>query len=264
MGAFECLSLLCWCPLLACTLSCVWFLLCVACRPGEDVARSHVFGFTWPLLQYLPQLISFFSFVLQNTIQVLFSDSTPPLFSFTKTHSSFAPTRCMRFLWALSLTVSSKRAWVVAPSPIAQTDASVQTPLRPTSPALTSRVMWRPFLPPACMPSRFSCVWLLATTWSVAHRAPLSMGSSRQEYWTGLPCCLTDPGIEPTSLMSPALAGGSLPPASPHPAGRHQIYVHTDWRLPPLQSQLLPDLISFNVVAVLPASQAIRLVVIFN
>ena len=40
----------------------------------------------------------------------------------------------------------------------------------------------------------------------------LSMGSSRQEYWSGLPCPppgdLPDPGIELTSLMSPALAGG--------------------------------------------------------
>ena len=37
------------------------------------------------------------------------------------------------------------------------------------------------------------------------------MGFSRQEYWSGLPCPpagdLPDPGIEPTSLMSPALAG---------------------------------------------------------
>ena len=43
-------------------------------------------------------------------------------------------------------------------------------------------------------------------------QAPLSMGFSRQEYWSGLPCPppgdLPDPGIEPTSLMSPALAGG--------------------------------------------------------
>ena len=40
--------------------------------------------------------------------------------------------------------------------------------------------------------------------------APLSMGFSRQEYWSGLSCPppgnLPDPGIKPTSLMSPALA----------------------------------------------------------
>ena len=42
--------------------------------------------------------------------------------------------------------------------------------------------------------------------------APLSMGFSRQEYWSGLPCPplgdLPDTGIEPMSLKSPALAGG--------------------------------------------------------
>ena len=40
----------------------------------------------------------------------------------------------------------------------------------------------------------------------------LSVGFSTQAYWSGLPCPppedLADPGIEPTSLMSPALAGG--------------------------------------------------------
>ena len=48
------------------------------------------------------------------------------------------------------------------------------------------------------------------TPWTVAHQAPLSMGFSRQEYWSGLPCPppgdLSDPGIEPQSLTS-ALAG---------------------------------------------------------
>ena len=49
--------------------------------------------------------------------------------------------------------------------------------------------------------------------------APLSMGFSRQEYWSGLPCPPPgdhpDPGIEPASLISLALAGGSLPLAPP-------------------------------------------------
>ena len=62
-----------------------------------------------------------------------------------------------------------------------------------------------------CMLSRFSYVRLLVTPWTVAHQAPLSMGFSRQEYWSGLPCLppgdLSDPGIELVSLMSPALAG---------------------------------------------------------
>ena len=62
-----------------------------------------------------------------------------------------------------------------------------------------------------CVLSRFSHVWLFVTTWTVAHEAPLSMGFSRKEYWNGLPCLppgdLPSPGIEPTSLMSPAWAG---------------------------------------------------------
>ena len=44
------------------------------------------------------------------------------------------------------------------------------------------------------------------------HQAPLSMGFSTQEYWSGLPCPspgeLPSPGIKPTSLTSPTLAGG--------------------------------------------------------
>ena len=54
-------------------------------------------------------------------------------------------------------------------------------------------------------------VRLLVTLWTVAHQAPLSMGISRQEQWAWvsrpLPGDLPSPGIEPTSLMSLALAG---------------------------------------------------------
>ena len=61
-----------------------------------------------------------------------------------------------------------------------------------------------------CVWSRFSGVWLLIL-WTVAHQDPLSRGFSRQEYWSGLPLPppgnLSNPGIEPLSLMSPALAG---------------------------------------------------------
>ena len=62
------------------------------------------------------------------------------------------------------------------------------------------------------MLSRFSLVQLFATPSSVAHQAPLSMAFSRPEYWSGLPFPppeeLPNPGIEPASLRSPALAGG--------------------------------------------------------
>ena len=50
-----------------------------------------------------------------------------------------------------------------------------------------------------------------ATPWTVARQVPLSMGFPKQEYWSGLPHSppgdLPDPGIEPTFLVSPALAG---------------------------------------------------------
>ena len=39
-----------------------------------------------------------------------------------------------------------------------------------------------------CSLRRFSCVQLCATLWTVAHQAPLSMGFSKQEYWSVLPC----------------------------------------------------------------------------
>ena len=61
-----------------------------------------------------------------------------------------------------------------------------------------------------CVLSRFSHIWLFVIPWTVAHQAPLSMGFSRQEYWSGLPYPppgdLPNPGIEPASLMSPTLA----------------------------------------------------------
>ena len=61
-----------------------------------------------------------------------------------------------------------------------------------------------------------SHVRLIATPWTVARQAPLSMEFSRQEYWSGLPFPslgdLPDPGIEPGS---PALQADSLPPESP-------------------------------------------------
>ena len=60
------------------------------------------------------------------------------------------------------------------------------------------------------MLSHFSCTWLFTTLWTVAHQAPLSMGFSRQEYWSRLPCPppgdLLTQGLS-THVMSPALAG---------------------------------------------------------
>ena len=63
----------------------------------------------------------------------------------------------------------------------------------------------------ACLLSRFSCVRLFATPWTVAHWAPLSMGFSRQEYWSGFLCSppgdLPHPGIKPEASCIFCLAG---------------------------------------------------------
>ena len=60
--------------------------------------------------------------------------------------------------------------------------------------------------PLTCGFTLFSHVQLCMTLWTTACKAPLSMGFSRQEYWSGLPCPspgdLPDPGIEPMSLIS--------------------------------------------------------------
>ena len=54
-----------------------------------------------------------------------------------------------------------------------------------------------------------SHVRLFATPWTVAYQAPLSVGFSRQEYWSGLPFpspgALPNPGTEPTCAVSPVL-----------------------------------------------------------
>ena len=65
------------------------------------------------------------------------------------------------------------------------------------------------------MLSCFSHVRLFATLWTIACQASLSIGFSRQEYWSGLPWPppgdLPDPGIEPASPASPAFQVDSLP-----------------------------------------------------
>ena len=62
-----------------------------------------------------------------------------------------------------------------------------------------------------CVLSCFSHVRLFAVLWTVACQAPLSMGFSREEYWSGFPCPppgdLPSPWISPASHNSPVLAG---------------------------------------------------------
>ena len=89
------------------------------------------------------------------------------------------------------------------------THALMQFPLTPWSPRLTLVLssMGICFFPRSmlgtvgCMHASVpSCVQLFATPWAVAHQAPLPMGFSRQEHWSGLPCPppgnLPNPGIE--------------------------------------------------------------------
>ena len=68
----------------------------------------------------------------------------------------------------------------------------------------------------------FSRVRLFVTPWTVAYQAPLSVGFSRQEYWSGSPFPspgdLSDPGIEP---RSPALQTDALPS---EPSGKWSRY----------------------------------------
>ena len=69
-----------------------------------------------------------------------------------------------------------------------------------------------------------SCVRLFATPWTVALQAPLSMGFSRPEYWSGLPFPppgdLPDPEIKPHLLRLLHCQGNSLPLA---PSGKPQM-----------------------------------------
>ena len=62
--------------------------------------------------------------------------------------------------------------------------------------------------------SHFSCIRLFETPWTIALQVPLSMGFPGQEYWSGLPCPppgdLPNPGIKPSSPVSPALQADSL------------------------------------------------------
>ena len=78
--------------------------------------------------------------------------------------------------------------------------------------------------------SHFSCVRLFATLWTVACQTPLSVGFSRPEYCSGLPCpfpgVLPDPVIEPLSPVSPAFAGGFFATS----ATWEFLTVYSEWR----------------------------------
>ena len=75
---------------------------------------------------------------------------------------------------------------------------------------------------PPSSPCHTRSLLFCATLWTIAHQAPLSMGFSGQEYWSGLPFPppgdLPDPRLKPASPASPVLTGGiftSVPPRKP-------------------------------------------------
>ena len=97
--------------------------------------------------------------------------------------------------------------------------------------------------------SRFHPVQLFAAQWTVPHQAPLSMGFSRQEYWSGLPCPppedLPDPGIEPMSLTSPAWAGRFFTTSATWEA---PLYIYLQIFTFMTQDVMLPSFLDYSLV----------------
>ena len=87
----------------------------------------------------------------------------------------------------------------------------------------------------------------LVTPWTVASQAPLFMGFSRQEYWSGLPflspAALPHPGIKPLLLASPALTGGLFTSRAPREAPLYIwevfVYLIYTWQCVSLNPKLL-------------------------
>ena len=111
-----------------------------------------------------------------------------------------------------------RQTWAVAPVP---SDSIVYVGLGRRPGGADSFCYFCPFIQlwgacsvPACV-HVCSCDKLFVTPWTIVHQAPLSMGFSRQEYWSGLPFPppgdLPNPGSEPMSPVSPALQVDSLP-----------------------------------------------------
>ena len=117
-----------------------------------------------------------------------------------------------------------------------------ENPISKTHKIITNGVMWIQWHPiflcknytvspdlTSCVQS-LSHVLLIVTPWAVAHQASLSMGFSKQEYWSGLPFPspggLPDPGIKPTSHSAPAIE-------SVMPSVQHQLpestQTHVHW-----------------------------------
>ena len=87
--------------------------------------------------------------------------------------------------------------------------------VRNTSVLLEGIYRWISMYVSVCVLHHFSCVQLFATLWIIAPQAPLSMGFSQQEHWSGLsyppPGDLPNPGIEPQPPVTPELQVNLLP-----------------------------------------------------
>ena len=80
----------------------------------------------------------------------------------------------------------------------------------------------------------FSRVWLFAILQPC--QVPLSMGFSREEHWSGLPCPppgdLPNPGIKPVSLMTPALVSGFFTTSATWETYGSYIYIYIYMSIP--------------------------------
>ena len=89
----------------------------------------------------------------------------------------------------------------------------------------TSGEGMRPHQSRFCAVLSCSVVWLIATLWTVAHQAPLSMGILQAGYWSGLPCPppgdLPNPGIKPRSPALQAVSFSSEPPKQGTDLNKH-------------------------------------------
>ena len=96
-----------------------------------------------------------------------------------------------------------------------------------------------------------SRVQLFATLWSIAHQAPLSIGFSRQEYWSGLPFPfpgdLPNPRIKPRSPALHADALTSEPPGKPQP-----LLIKSTHNVPGTIQKYMVYITTFNIKVIIP------------
>ena len=108
--------------------------------------------------------------------------------------------------WHPALVPSLHSEWTfhISPRPVSVRLSRMLPPPLALSPQLLRACA-------CCVLSRFSSVWLCAILWTVAHQTPLSVGFSRQKYWSELPFPppqdLPNTTTAPMSLTSPALTG---------------------------------------------------------